>query len=197
MKNLSFLQKCSATIVLFCTLFCIVIGVFVKNSYTDDIQQLANKDDTIFWLSADTKIPESNHDLLLNADIIVRASANDAGIVAMQGFRSTLTVKESYKGTLKQGDVFHFWQNSSFTYDSMDGKPVFFARTLVNIIQPGKEYLIFANEQYVNEEYKKHMEIPAYMPANYPVYYECSNLRPFLLSQTNGAINRRTIKSML
>lgn len=170
MKKLSFLQKCSAIIVLFCTLACMAVGMFVKRSYTDDVQQLANNPDTIFWLFAETKLPDENYDLLWDADIIVRASANDIGVVSMDGIRIALTVNEVYKGVLKQGDVFNFWQDSLFAYDSINGMPVFFARTLVNIIQPGKEYLVFAKEQYVNEEYKKHMDISSYIPANYPVY---------------------------
>lgn len=170
MNKLSPLQRCTAIIVLISTLICTTIGIVVRSSYTDDIQQIANNPDTIFWLSADTKIPDSNYDLLLNADIIVRASANDTGTVSMQGIRSTLTVKEAYKGTLKQGDVFHFWQNSIFAYDSINSMPVFFARSLSNIIQLDKEYIIFANEQYANEEYKERVNIPSYMPANYPVY---------------------------
>lgn len=170
MKKLSFLQKCAALIVLFCTLLCIVAGMFVQNSYSDDVQQMVNNPNTIFWLQAETEIPDGNYDLLWESDIIVRASANDIGIVSMQGIRITLTVNEVYKGELKKGDVFNFWQDSVFAYDSINGMPVFFARTLVNIIQPGKEYLVFAKEQYVNEEYKKHMDIPSYIPANYPIY---------------------------
>lgn len=170
MKKLSFLQKWSAIIVSFCALVCIVVGMFVKNSYTDDVQKLANNADTIFWLFAETEIPDENYDLLWNADIIVRATAKDTGFVSMDGIRVTLTVNEVYKGRLKQGDVFNFWQDSLFAYDSINGMPVFFARTLVNIIQPGKEYVVFANEQYVNEEYKKYMDVPSYIPANYPLY---------------------------
>ena len=170
MKKLSFLQKASAIIVLFCTVVCIAVGMLVQKSYTDDIQQLVNNSDTVFWLVADTKLPDRNYDLLWDADIIVRASANNIGVVSMDGIRITLTVNEVYKGVLKRGDVFNFWQDSLFAYDSIDGKPVFFARTLVNIIQPDKEYLIFAKEQYANKEYKKRMDIPSYIPANFPLY---------------------------
>lgn len=168
MKRLSTLQKFTIFIVLLSTLVCIILGVVVRNSYSQNIQQLATDSNTVAWPSS-SKIPNINYDLLLDADIIVRASSNDIGTIFNNNIRTTLTVHEVYKGDIKEGDIFYFWEDSYFAYDTLDGKPIFFERKLTNIIQPNKEYIVFANEQYTNESYKRFRKIPTYIPANYPL----------------------------
>lgn len=168
MKRLSTLQKFTIFIVSLCTLICIIAGIVVRNSYTQSIQQLATNPDTVAWPTS-MEISDINYDLLLNADIIVRVSAKDIGTIINDNIRTVLTVHKVYKGEIKEGDIFYFWEPSFFAYDTLDGKPVFFGNTLTNIIQPNKEYIVFANERYTNESYKRFRKIPTYIPANYPL----------------------------
>lgn len=169
MKSLNLFQKRIAIGVLAAILLCVVAGVVVRFSYTDDIQQLKDNPDTVVWFYGYQKMNEKNFDFLFDADIIVRAVADDEGFVSMENTRTKLTVEETYKGDLSAGDSFYFWSESGTLFDSVQNTPVYRSANLLNIFQKGKEYIVFANKKYVNEEYDKRVKIPTYIPANYPL----------------------------
>lgn len=174
MKRLSKKQIFTVLPVTAMIIFSVIVGIITRLSYTEDIQSLPkNKNSVVMFYS--THIPEQNYDLLWDADIIVKAIAEDVGIFTMECTRTRLKVLDVYKGKLSVDDEFVLWQNSRFEYAGPSMNiPTIRTYELSNIILPNKEYIIFAKQKPTSQVYleysEKHSLVPEYISPTRPLY---------------------------
>lgn len=161
MKKLSVMQTFAVVVVLAATLCSAAFGIYVRSSYTEDIQNLPDDPDTVTMLGGVYKLPERNFEAIRDADLVVRAKAADRGIISMENTQVTMEALHVYRGDLNDGDEFILWTDVFFL---SRGIPTIFTGTASNMIIPDREYIVFANRKNTGGVYEKYINKTSLLP---------------------------------
>ncbi len=190
------MKKTIVVIILAAFCVCLVFAFVTKNSFSNDINDAEKQNEAIVVQRNDEivsyepeKKPVGDEDeekyiaySLLKADIIVEAEAVGKTEILNQAALSTLKVKRVYKGDIKEGELFDFYQPTFFTRSNSDKNVLLFSdMSFFNLIQSEKTYVVFANKKDYFKEYENTLERKVYKFANI-------NISWFLAEKTNPPI---------
>lgn len=152
-------------------IFCIIIGVSVKNSFhnTVDPQNLekeviyhtvVNLDDFVGKLYFDNHI-EKFSELQNESDLIVEIKLTDNRQLYSQATLSEAEVLETYKGKVKPGDKILIYEPVFFLNDA------YFTASGYNLMKKNNSYIIFLKNLQIPKGYKyKNDEAKTYLPVS-------------------------------
>lgn len=155
------LHKTLTIIVIFFLIMSIVLGICTRNSYKYYDSHIAMvklnpniSDDLISDITAKNLLAElDNQDVILIVSIINNKNIH-------QGTKTTATVNKVIKGNLDiTGTQIIIYEPNFMYYNKATNKyEYYYVNNINNLMQPGKEYLVFLDEIHYSKAYTETLE---------------------------------------
>lgn len=163
MKN--FLFKIMAALTVFFIVFCVAAGAVVRGSY---IQAPVNSEEILSipleQTNSQFEIASISKEKLLGADLIARVVFTGERKIEHMATRSTVSLLEVMKGNLKEGAQIDLYE---YCFIRSNGQNFVLSNfSFSNLMQEGKEYIIFANQKKYNPVYQKKLNRLVYLPVS-------------------------------
>lgn len=207
------MKKISVTFIVILFISSLILGFITKSSFSDSFLDSENRNNAIvssrktdvISYQPDKKPDEENEITgvdtiayeLLNSDIIVEAEAVEEAKFLHQASLSTLKVKHVYKGDIKEGMLFDFYQPIFFSTSTGNNDMLFLTNmSFFNLMQAGKTYIVFANKRDLSEIYEKTIEKKVYKFVNINISWFLKEMTnpPILSENENNIITYGEIK---
>ena len=146
--------------------------------------------DTLFHDASSIRIADESIQELFASDAVVKAVAVSDPILEYLSVKTTLQVITSYQGSLKEGALFDFYQDAMFAANGILGAdtPQYRKFSPFNIMQKGKEYIVFAANKNMHPAYTAQLGREVYKYGNPMLglsYFESSMTNPKIFSKAD------------
>lgn len=153
-----------------------LLGALTRISYRHDVADAAKSPDTKILYNSKTILSggkERNgtyQESLFQADIIVRAEVAGPEEYQFQALLVPLRINEVLKGDVKAGDLIDFYEISFFS-QAGTGEIAYFDVSPFNPMQPGREYIVFAQKRIFHPAYQARLERDVYRAVSLEASY--------------------------
>lgn len=154
----------------------LLLGALTRASYRHDVADAAQSPDTkILYnnkgiLTGGKERNGTFKEALFQADIIVRAELAGPEEYQFQALLVPLRIKKVLKGDVKAGDFIDFYEISFFS-EAATGEIAYFDVSPFNPMQPGREYIVFAQKLNFHPAYQARLERDVYRPVSLEASY--------------------------